>query len=121
MITLAIAEKHHSRITIVATFQNYFVKSPNFGRTFFRQVDYRVIFYNRLDQTELRAICSQMNRSPQFLIDSFEFLLQTFPNEPSYILIDGHSQSPLKNLFVRSLIFPDENGETKPIFFFPKA
>ncbi|MBM3939129.1 MAG: hypothetical protein FJ333_10835 [Sphingomonadales bacterium] len=31
MITLAIAEKHHSRITLVASFQNFFVQSPRFG------------------------------------------------------------------------------------------
>lgn len=120
MLSLMTAHCHHFNITLIFTLQNFFSHSK-FGRTLFRQINYRVIFYNRLDLTEIRAISNQLCQSTKFLIESFEFLRQEFPSEPCYILIDGHMQSPLKELYVRSKIFPENvDGEAKPIFFFPK-
>lgn len=120
MLALMTVHCHHFNITVVFTLQNFYAHSK-FGRTMFRQIMYRVIFYNKLDLTEIRAISSQIYQPPKFLIESFEFLRKEFPSEPAYLLIDGHVQSPLKELFVRSQIFPKQNGEIKPIFFFPNS
>jgi len=114
MLTLMTGHIHHFQISLCFSLQNFYSHS-RFGRTIFRQIKYRVIFYNRLDMTEIRGISSQICQPPKFLIESFEFLFSTF-DDPAYILIDGFSQSPLRQLFVRTHIFPGEN----PIFFFPK-
>jgi len=120
MLTLLSIQVHHFNITTVFTLQNFFAHSK-FGKTLAKNVHYRCIFYNRLDITEVRTIATQISMNPRFLIESFEFLRREFPNQPQYIIVDGHSKSPLKELFVRSQIFPSgEKNEMKPIFFFPK-
>lgn len=121
MLRLMTADSHHNNVSVCFSLQNFYSHS-RFGRTIFRQIDYRVIFYNRLDLTEIRTLSHQIcNHNPKFLIESFEFLLKNFPNNPPYILFDGHSKSSLKQLFVRTRIFPQEEGEeVRPIFFFPK-
>jgi len=120
MVHLLTVDCHHFNITTIFTLQNYFAQSK-FGRSFSRNCTYRCIFYNRLDLTEIRTISTQICQQPKFLLESFEFLRKEFPSLPAYLVIDGHVRSPLKELFVRSLIFPDEvTNEMKPIFFFPK-
>ena len=119
MVHLLSVQVHHFNITTIFTLQNFFAQSK-FGKTMARNFNYKIIFYNRLDLTEIRTISTQICHQPRFLLESFEFLRKKFPNEPAYIVIDGHIQSPLKELFVRSQIFPLSDGQIKPIFFFPK-
>lgn len=120
MIQLLSVECHHFNITTIFTLQNYFAYSK-FGKTLSRNLTYRCIFYNRLDLTEIRTISTQISHQPKFLLESFEFLRREFPDQPPYLIIDGHIHSPLKELFVRSQIFPlAGTNEMKPIFFFPK-
>ena len=120
MVRLLSVECHHFNITIIYTLQNFFAQSK-FCKTLHRNSHYRCIFYNRLDLTEIRTLSVQICQQPRFLQECFEFLREKFPIEPPYIIIDGHIHSPLKELFVRSQIFPHEGtNEIKPIFFFPK-
>lgn len=119
MVKLLSIECHHFNITTIFTLQNFFAPSK-FGKTLHRNTTYRCLFYNRLDLTEIRTISMQICHQPKFLLESFEFLHQKFPSEPPYIIIDGHGRSELKELFVRSHIFPDpDSKKIKPIFFFP--
>jgi len=120
MMRLLSVDTHHFNITTIFTLQNYFAASK-FGKSLPRNCTYRCIFFNRLDLTEIRMISTQICHHPRFLLESFEFLTKEFPNQVPYLLIDGHIHSPLKDLFVRSHIFPQEDSnEIKPIFFFPK-
>lgn len=118
MVKLLSIDVHHYNISTLYTLQNYFAPS-RFGKTLSRNVNYRCLFYNRLDLTEVRTISIQISQRPRFLLDCFEFLKKEFQKEPPYLVIDGHVKSPLNELMVRSQIFPLPNGEMKPIFFFP--
>ncbi|MBM3938636.1 MAG: hypothetical protein FJ333_08310 [Sphingomonadales bacterium] len=119
MVHLMAVQGHHFNITTIFTLQNFFAPS-RYGKTSPRNANYKVVFFNRTDVTEIRNISMQIcPQQPRFLIESFEFLKREF-SEPPYILIDGHTHSPLKELFVRSQIFPTEGGKFRPIFFFPK-
>ena len=121
MIKLLTVDVHHHNISIIFTLQNYFCSSK-YGKTLMRNVNIKVFFYNRLDQTELRTISSQIvPKNSNFLDSCFKYLLEKFPNDPSqYVLVDGHYRSSAPHLFVRSRIFPDTDGEIRPIIFFPK-
>lgn len=120
MLTLMTAGVHHFRISLCVTLQDYYF-SGKYRISFMKNCVYRVIFYNRLDLTEIRTISTQICQTPKFLLESFDFLKMEYPDETPYIVFDGSGKSPLKNLFVRSQIFPTSSGEIKPIFFFPKT
>ncbi|MBM3937187.1 MAG: hypothetical protein FJ333_00835 [Sphingomonadales bacterium] len=117
MVSLLSAEVHRFNINTIFTLQNFFAQSKH-STTISRNVTYRVIFYNRLDLTEIRTISTKISQQPRFLLDSFEFLKREFPEEPAYIVLDGHILSPIPGLHVRSQIFP--SPQMTPIFFFPK-
>ena len=119
MVKLLSVEVHHCNITTLFTLHNLFAPSK-FGRTITRNVNYKVLFYNRLDLKEMRHVSLQISNLPNFLTESFNFLNKEFPNEPAYIIVDGHIKSNLKNFFVRSQIFPGNDSQVRPIFFFPK-
>ena len=119
MVKLLSVEVHHCNITTLFTLHNLFAPSK-FGRTITRNVNYKVLFYNRLDLKEMRHVSLQSSNLPNFLTESFNFLNKEFPNEPAYIIVDGHIKSNLKNFFVRSQIFPGNDSQVRPIFFFPK-
>lgn len=121
MVQLLSVDTHHFNINVIFTLQNVFAPSK-FGKTLSRNVNYRCIFYNRLDLTEIRTISSHMHQPPRFLIESFDFLRRHYPNEPPYIILDGHTHSPLNQLYVRSQIFPlPGTNDAKPVFFFPSS
>ena len=119
MVKLLSVEVHHCNITTIFTLHNLFAPSK-FGRTITRNINYKVLFSNRLDLKEIRNVSLQISNHPNFLSESFLFLNKEYPSDPAYILIDGHIKSKLKNLFVRSRIFPDLDSEIRPVFFFPK-
>ena len=119
MVKLLSVEVHHCNITTIFTLHNLFAPSK-FGRTLTRNVNYKVLFSNRLDLKEMRNVSLQISNLPNFLSESFDFLNREFPNEPAYIVIDGHIKSNLKHFFIRSQIFPMSDSEVRPIFFFPK-
>lgn len=118
MVRLLSVEVHHFNISTIFTLQNIYAPS-RFGTTLSRNINYKVLFCNRLDLREMRNLSIQICNQPSFLSESFEFLFREFPNQVAYIVIDGHIKAKFKKLFVRSQIFPIEN-EIKPIFFFPK-
>ena len=120
MVKLLSVEVHHSNITTIFTVHNLFAPSK-FGRTLMRNINYKVLFSNRLDLKEIRNVSLQISNQPNFLGESFEFLSKEFSHEPPYIVIDGHIKSKLKHFFVRSQIFPDSDSIIRPIFFFPKG
>lgn len=116
MVKLLSIEVHHYNITTIVTLHNLFAPSK-YGRTHARNVNYKILFNNRLDLREARNISLQICNHPNFLTESFDFLNHEFPSQPAYIVIDGHIKSPFKKLFVRSNIFPNEQNEIQPIFF----
>ena len=79
----------------------------------------KFFFYNRLDLRELKIISGQIGNNPNFLNDCFNFLMKEFPDQNPYILIDGHFKSKVKEMYVRTHIFPQKNGIT-PIVFCPQ-
>lgn len=74
-----------------------------------------------MEQVELRNISAQIMPSvPNFMLANLKFLEKTFPEQYShYILVDGHVLSKMKQLHIRSQIFPNEFGEITPIIFTP--
>ena len=122
MVELLSVQVHHFNLTTIFTLQNFFATSK-FGKTIMRNVNYKVYFYNRVDLRELRNIsCQIVPNCPSFMQSNFEFLFKKFPNDPShYILVDGHFRSKMPSFFVRSHIFPDQNGDKRPIVFFPST
>ena len=119
MVKLLSVEVHHCNITTIFTLHNLFAPSK-FGRTITRNINYKVLFSNRLDIKEIRNVSLQITNQPNFLKNSFDFLNKEYPSEPAYLIIDGHIKSKLKSFFVRSQIFPALDGEIRPIIFFPK-
>ena len=121
MLHLLTVGVHHNDLNVIYTVQNYF-GSSKFGKTMTRNSIYKTFFYNRTDLTELRHISTQIvPSSPNFLKSCFDFLMKKFPNDEShYVFVDGHFRSSVPNFFVRSKIFPDEDGVIRPIIFFPK-
>ena len=122
MVELLSVQVHHFNLSTIFTLQNFFATSK-FGKTIMRNVNYKVYFYNRLDLRELRNIsCQIVPHCPSFMQDSFQFLNKKFPTHPSqYIFVDGHFRSKFPSLYVRTHIFPDSNGDIRPIIFFPKT
>ncbi|MBM3938633.1 MAG: hypothetical protein FJ333_08295 [Sphingomonadales bacterium] len=119
MLKLLSIDLHHFHISTVYTLHNFYAQAK-YSRSLSLQTNYRVLFFNRLDLTEIRNISLKLCGQPRFLLECFEFLEQKFPEEKRpYILIDGHMGSPLKNLFIQSRIFPLPGKEIQPIFFTP--
>jgi len=120
MVNLVSNDCHNFNISVIFVLQNYFAQG-RYGKTLIRNCHYKVFFYNRVEQLEMRNISSQVSTNPIFFKANFEFLNKTFPNEKSfYLLIDGHSRSEAKQLWCRSLIFPrGPKNEIEPIIFFP--
>jgi len=118
MVKLLSVEVHHFNISLIFTLQNIYAPSK-FGTTLSRNINYKILFSNRLDLREMRNLSLQICNQPSFLSESFELLYKEFNTEPAYIVIDGHIKSKFKRLFVRSQIFP-KDGKITPVFFFPK-
>ncbi len=58
-------------------------------------------------------------KSPNFLNNCFATLDHYFRgNRFLYILIDGHTKSPMTELRIRSQIFPGPDNQIRPICFF---
>jgi hypothetical protein len=122
MLDLAIIKSHHFQINCIWSSHNMFCPS-RFGKTQQRNVNYRVLFYNRMEKNELKIISLHLTPNfPSFLESNFEFLLEKFPEAKShYLLIDGHFRSKIPMFFVRSNIFPDNLKKFRPIVFFPNS
>ena len=120
MLDMITKNVHHNNLTVCFTLQNYYATSK-YGKSVIRNCQYRVFFYNRIDQRELISISSQIANAPNFFNANFKFLFEKFPNEPfHYLLIDGQFRSPMSNMWCRTHIFPNiKGGEIVPIVFFP--
>ena len=119
MLNLATKNVHHFNLTVCFTLQNYY-QSSRFRQSFVKNCQYRFFFFNRIDQRELNLISSQIANSPKFFASNFDFLYRKFPNAHShYILIDGQFNSPIKEFWCRTSIFPEtKGGPIQPIIFF---
>ena len=112
-----VQNSHHSGCSIAFCTQNYFEASKS--KTIVRQCNYKVFFNDPCDKTLLRNIGAQIEPTgPQLLIKAFKLLYSLKPKDDfQYILIDGDTQSAMKNnLFIRTDIFP-VNGVIRPICF----
>jgi hypothetical protein len=63
--------------------------------------------------------CQIAPTKPQFLTTCFQNLQRRFEDQQHYILIDSHPKSEMKQMPVRTKIFPDESNQITPICFFP--
>lgn len=79
MLTLLTAGVHHLAINILFVIQDYYLNAKH-RLSFMKNCSYRVIFFNRLDLTEIRTVSTQICQQPKFLLDSFEFLKKEYPN-----------------------------------------
>ena len=122
MVHLLTVDCHHKSISVIYSLQNYFSQSRHHGKTLMRNTNYKVLFFNRTDLTELRSISMQIvPKNANFLESCFQFLFRTFPTDEShYILVDGHFRSRVPQFFIRTHLFRDANNVTRPIIFFPK-
>ncbi len=122
MVDFFAVKVHHYNISCIFTLQNYFIQT-RFSKSILRNVQYKIFFYNRVDQVELRNISMQiMPNAPDFMLSNFKFLEENIQNKfANYILVDGHTHSKLPHLHIRSQIFPNSNGEIIPIIFSPNV
>jgi len=111
---------HHTSCSIVFTTQNFF--SCTKSKTLIRNCNYKVFFDNPSDRILLRTISCQMTpENPNFLLQVFKLLEQyDQSNKFPYVFVDAHSLSSMKQLNVRSNIFPDKDGIITPLCFFTK-
>lgn len=122
MVDLLANDVHNYNISVVIVLQNYFAPGK-YGKSLVRNCQYRVFFYNRIEQLELRTISSQVANAPNFFAANFDFLIKTFPNAPSYyLLIDGHYRTTSADFWCRSNIFPEgPQNIISPIIFYPST
>lgn len=118
MVHLFTVQIHHNNLTVLCTLHNHYYNS-RFAKSLSRNIGYKIFFYNRLDLRELKMISMQISNNPNFLIECFNFLMKKFLDSNAYVLIDGSFQSKMKSMFVRSHILPNQDGDIKPIIFFP--
>lgn len=117
MEDLFIQHSHHSSCSLIFTTQNFFNTCKT--KTIIRQCNYKVIFNSPSDQIILRHISCQLKPdNPNFLINVFQTLEKLFPEDDyKYVLIDGEPKSRMKQLRIRTHIFPNVDGKIEPICF----
>jgi len=113
-----IAHSHHNSCSVIFTTQNFFANSKN--KTIIRQCNYKVIFETPSDLVLLRHISCQIKPDDaNFLIKIFEKIEKLIPDSRfNYVLIDGEPSSKMKNLRIRTNIFPNSNKKIEPLCFF---
>lgn len=111
-----VQNSHHNGCSIAFCTQNFYESSKS--KTIVRQCNYKVFFNSNCDKVLLRNIGAQIEPNrPQILIEAFKLLDKLNPPDKyKYILIDGDSQSAMRNLFIRTDIFPVD-GVIRPICF----
>jgi len=109
---------HHNGCSVIFTTQNFF--SSTKSKTLIRNCNYKVFFDNPSDRVLLRTISCQITpQNPNFFFQIFKELEEIDPsNSFNYILVDGHTGSAMRKLNVRSNIFPEADGEIRPLCFF---
>jgi len=118
-VKIVTQDVHHRNLTVIFTLQNYYVPTGrSVGKTITKNCQYRVFFFNMLEQRETSTISSALCDSAQFMGSAFKYLASKFPQESNYLLIDGRFRSSCPDFFCRSCIFPNEKNELSPIIFF---
>ena len=117
METFFCATSHHFNNSIFFTLQNYYSSSRS--KTILRQCIYKIIFNDPGDRILIRNISCAVSPNAQFLSKCFKMLEQKFPSDLHYLLIDTNPRSAMKQMVVRSRIFPNSSNQIKPICFFP--
>lgn len=115
------AHSHHHNISIILIGHNFFTKAK-FSMTISRNTTSKVIFFDKADQLFLSTMSRRLFPShPNLLNEAFEFIMERFPdNYAKYLIVDSGAKSFLpRKLMIRSNIFPEKDGETRPIFFIP--
>lgn len=111
-------DSHHYNCSVFFTLQNYYSSSKS--KTVLRQTTYKILFNDPGDHILMRNIsCQIAPTKPQFLTTCFQNLQPRFEDQQHYILIDSHPKSEMKQMPVRTKIFPDESNQITPICFFP--
>lgn len=113
---------HHFNISIILIGHNFFIKSK-YCTTLSRNATAKIVFFDKADQLFLTTLSHRIfPSSPRILSESFNFLIENFPEKYSkYLVIDTSPNSHLpQKLMVRSNIFPEKDGKIRPIFFIPQ-
>ena len=122
MLELITNFSHHCNISVVIISQSLFLPAKH-RLTLIRNCSEKVIFHNKVDQNELQILSRHIFPSkPNFLKSCFDILFKVIPTtQLKYLLIDGSMLSHLpQNAVVRSNIFPEKDGQIRPMFFFPE-
>ncbi len=123
ILELITKTSHHSNISVVIITQSMFLPAKH-RLTLVRNCSEKVIFHDKIDQMQLSILSRQIFPSkPNFLKECFEFIYKTTQkNDLKYVLLDASPLSDLPhNAVARTFIFPNKDGKTRPIFFFPDA
>lgn len=110
-------EIHGWNTSVIYTVQNYFNDSK--GKTVIRQTNYKVIFNDPAEEGLMASISQKFARGrTTFLAECFDILEHFYPEEKRpYVLIDSHSKTEIKRLFIKSHIFPETDNKIRPIYF----
>lgn len=122
MERLFTCHSHHENSSVFYTTQVYFKHNA----TISKNVNYRALFSDTCDGISIRNISSQLKwicktgGASAFLPKCFEYLLKRFPeNNFPYLFIDASTHSGMKELRVRTNIFPMKDGKIRPLCFLP--
>ena len=122
MLELITNYSHHCNISVVIISQSLFLPAKH-RLTLIRNCSEKVIFHNKVDQNQLQILSRHIFPSkPNFLKDCFDVIFKVMPAQHlKYLLIDASMLSHLPhNAIVRTNIFPEKDGKTRPMFFFPE-
>ncbi len=121
MLELITSTSHHCNISVVIICQSLFLPAKH-RLTLIRNCSEKVLFHDKVDQNQLQILSRHIFPSrPNFLKECFNILFDiTLKQELRYLLIDASMLSQLPhNAIVRSNIFPEKDGNVRPMFFFP--
>ena len=80
---------HHYNVSVVYTSQNYFEKSPKYGKTFHRQLTVKVLFEDVSDISVMKNVSSQMFESASYLQRCLEIKKKSFSGDKNHYLVLG--------------------------------
>ncbi len=122
VLELITQASHHSNISVIIVTQSMFLPAKH-RLTLIRNCSEKVIFHDKIDQMQLSILSRQIFPSkPNFLRECFDFIYQvSHKKDLKYVLLDASPLSDLPhNAVARTFIFPQKDGKTRPVFFFPE-
>jgi hypothetical protein len=112
-------DSHHKKVTVLFTLQNYYHPSKK-GKTFIRQVSDSFFFSAKGEKAMLKQISQTLLQNAKVLVEAMRYVEENLLEEGTrYLLLDVNQLSGVPfNMSVRTNIFPDQDGNITPIFFF---